>query len=237
MQELRNRIKVHIRVIEDVIALQASLARSLQEKDVLLQEVNHRVKNNLQVVHSMLALQARRIDDSGTRLLFAASMNRVYTMSLIHERLCHAKDLGCIDFNTYLKSLVDAILTTCSSPRIRCVVETEPVFLDLTIGTPCGLIAHELVTNSITHAFPEGREGMIKVGVHSHSPGLMVLVVADNGIGYRPDQQGGSSSLGLQIVKGLTAQIHGTIESCTTDGTRVCVTFPGNFSRNEGVNL
>jgi PAS domain S-box-containing protein len=213
------------------------LAHSLQEKDVLLQEIHHRVKNNLQVVHSMLSLQARRIADSDSRMLFAASMNRVYTMSMIHERLCHAKDLASIDFNAYLKLLVDAILTTYSSPGITCVVETEPVFLDLTTATPCGLIIHELVTNSITHAFSEGQEGIIRVGLHKHSPEFMVLTVEDNGIGYQPDLQAGSSSLGLEIVKGLTAQIHGTLEASTVDGSRTSITFPGKFSRNDGVNL
>lgn len=237
VEELHNRIKIHVRVIEDVIALQGRLANSLQEKQVLLQEVHHRVKNNLQVVHSMLSLQARRVPDSETRLLFTASMNRIYTMSLIHERLCHAKDLSSIDFNSYLKSLVDAILVTHSSSGITCIVETEPIFLDLTVGTPCGLIAHELVTNSITHAFPEDREGMIWAGINKHSRGFLTLTVTDNGIGYRPDLQPASTSLGLEIVKGLTAQIHGTIESSTTDGTRVSIIFPEKFSPNGGVNL
>jgi PAS domain S-box-containing protein len=227
VQELRERIKVHVRVIEDVIALQASLAHSLLEKEVLLKEVHHRVKNNLQVIHSMLSLQARRIVDSETHLLFAASMNRVYTMSLIHEKLCHVKNLASINFNDYLKSLVDAIVTTYPCPHIRCVVETEPVFLDLSIGTPCALIAHELITNSIIHAFPDGRQGTIRVGIHKQSPGLMVLMVADNGVGYLPELEDDSSlSLGIQIVRGLTAQIHGTIESFTTNGARVCITFP-----------
>jgi PAS domain S-box-containing protein len=227
VQELRERIKVHVRVIEDVIALQASLANSLLEKEVLLKEVHHRVKNNLQVIHSMLSLQARRIADPETRLLLAASMNRVFTMSLIHEKLCQVKNLASINFNEYLKSLVDAIVTTYPSSHIRCVVETEPVFLDLSIGTPCGLIAHELITNSIIHAFPDGRQGTIRVGIRKQIPGLMVLTVTDNGVGYQPELEGiSSSSLGIQIVRGLTVQIHGTIESFTTDGTRVCITFP-----------
>ncbi|MFH2122499.1 MAG: PAS domain S-box protein [Pseudomonadota bacterium] len=238
VQELRERIKINVRVIEDVIALQARLAHSLLEKEVLLKEVHHRVKNNLQVIHSMLSLQARRIVDSETHLLFAASMNRVYTMSLIHEKLCHVKNLASINFNDYLKSLVDAIVTTYPCPHIRCVVETEPVFLDLSIGTPCGLIAHELITNSIIHAFPDGRQGTIRVGIRKQSPGLMVLTVTDNGVGYQSElEDGSSSSLGIQIVRGLTAQIHGTIESFTTDGARVCITFPEKSLRNEEVSL
>ncbi|MBU0665597.1 MAG: PAS domain S-box protein [Proteobacteria bacterium] len=238
VQELRKRIKVHVRVIEDVISLQASLARSLQEKKVLLQEVHHRVKNNLQVVHSVLSLQARRVADSETRLLFDGSINRIHTMSLLHERLCHAKDLGSIDFNNYLKSLIDVIVSTYPYPHITCVVETEPVFLDLTTGTPCGLIAHELITNSIIHAFPDGRVGTISVGMHKPSPGFIVLTVEDNGIGFRPNfKASSSSSLGMQIVNGLTTQIHGTIDYSTADGTKVCVSFPEKFARNYGVTI
>jgi PAS domain S-box-containing protein len=206
------------------------ILRSLHEKEVLLKEVHHRVKNNMQIIFSLLSLQAKRVADPTTRLMFDESMNRVSSMALIHERLYHSKDLTNIDFKGYLQSLVDAISSIYHCPNVTCTVEMETLFLDVNAGIPCGLIANELISNSFKHGFPDGSKGVITVAVCKNIQGEYVLTVKDNGIGYPPNIDfKTTSSLGMQLVNGLTAQLHGTMELSTVDGTKFSITFPGTL--------
>ncbi len=203
------------------------IVRSLQEKEVLLKEIHHRVKNNMQVICSLLSLQANGITDETVRAKFEESRNQVYTMALIHESLYSSSDLANIDFKVYLKSLVGGIVDTYNRNDVIFAVDMESIALDVTVGIPCGLIVNELVSNSLKYAFPEGRNGTIRVGIYRNSEGNHALFVEDNGIGL-PDEVDffNTQSLGLQLVNALTKQIHGTIELSRTEGTRVILTFP-----------
>ena len=203
------------------------IVRSLQEKEVLLKEIHHRVKNNMQVICSLLSLQANGITDETVRARFEESRNQVYTMALIHESLYSSSDLAHIDFKAYLESLIGGIVDTYNRNDVIFSVDMESIALDVTVGIPCGLIVNELVSNSLKYAFPEGKNGTIRVGIYRNSAGNYALFVEDNGIGL-PNEVDffNTQSLGLQLVNALTKQIHGTIELSQTEGTRVIIAFP-----------
>jgi PAS domain S-box-containing protein len=206
---------------EDVIK------RSLEEKEVMLKEIHHRVKNNMQVISSLLSLQAKGVADSTVKAMLEESRNRVSSMSLVHEKLYQSKDLAYIDFKEYLQSLVDGIANTYKRHDVVISMEMEPVALDVNVGIPCGLIVNELVSNSLKHAFPEGRKGTISLGINKNSEVNYVLFVADNGIGFSAEMDFRKpSTLGLQLVNVLSTQINGKIERSQEEGTRFSITFP-----------
>ncbi|MCJ7600099.1 MAG: PAS domain S-box protein [Desulfobulbaceae bacterium] len=203
------------------------IRRSLAEKEVMLKEIHHRVKNNMQVIISLLNLQADSIKDSTVRTLFEESRNRVSAMALIHERLYQSEDLARIDFKEYMERLVQGIADTYKRDDVHLSVEMESIALDVNVGIPCGLIVNELITNSFKHAFPEGKKGLIRVGINKNSEGNYVLTVEDNGIGFPAEKDlRDTSSLGLRLVMVLTSQINGTITFSRSEGTRFCITFP-----------
>jgi two-component sensor histidine kinase len=203
------------------------LQRSLAEKEVLLKEIHHRVKNNMQVIISLLNLQTDNIDDSTVRAMFEESRNRVSSMALIHEKLYRSEDLARIDFKEYLHGLVQGIADTYKRHDVHLSVEMESIALDVNVGIPCGLIVNELISNSLKHAFPKGRKGLIRVGINKNREGNYVLTVEDNGIGFPAEKDfRKTSSLGLRLVNVLTGQICGTIALSRSEGTRFCITFP-----------
>lgn len=231
-------IASHVCVVRNVSERKQAdeaLKRSLKEKDVMLKEIHHRVKNNMQVVSSLLSLQARGIADIATRDIFEESRNRVHSMALIHEELYQSKDLSCIDFKEYLQRLLANIAETYHRQDVTSVVKMDSLILDVNQGVPCGLIVNELLSNSFKHAFPAEMKGTITVGINRNNEGDNVLTVADNGIGFPTEVDfRNTSSLGMQLVNGLTTQLHGKIEVSRTAGTRISITFP-RISHDNGV--
>ena len=202
---------------------------SLREKEVLLREIHHRVKNNLQVITSLLRLQSREFQDERYIRAFKGSENRIRSMALIHETLYQSDDLARVDFNYYINRLTSHLFRGygVNVGRIRLKVEAERLPLRIGLAIPCGLIVNELVSNALKHAFPEGREGEIRVSLRSLNEKEIELAVGDDGIGLPEDadsEDGGS--LGLYLVKILVEdQLHGEIEVDSSKGTAFRITF------------
>jgi two-component sensor histidine kinase len=90
---------------------------------------------------------------------------------------------------------------------------------------PCGLIISELVSNSLKHAFPFGKTGIIRVELKSQD-NLFKLTVSDNGIGFPEGLDfENANSLGLQLVNNLIRQIDGDIKLDRSEGTKFIITF------------
>jgi two-component sensor histidine kinase len=180
---------------------------------MLLKEIHHRVKNNLMVISSLLSLQSRYIKDEASKNIFKESQNRARSMALIHELLYQSTDLKRIDFGKYIRNLANELFRMYVSDRslIKMNMNVEEVMVDINTAIPLGLIVNELVSNSMKHAFPNGRTGEIYIEFKSED-GNYTMVVADNGFGFPEDYElENTNTLGLRIVNSLTEQIEGKI--------------------------
>jgi len=160
--------------------------------------------------------------------LFNESRNRIYSMSLIHERLYQAKDLARIDFAGYVRTLTRDLFRSYSVGQndIKLNMEIKDVFLSVNTGIPCGLIINELVSNSLKHAFPDGKKGEIQVGLYERKKGDFTLNVRDNGTGFPEDFDfRNTESLGMDIVISLVEQLEGTIALDKGEGTSFTIGF------------
>ncbi|MBC8259208.1 MAG: hypothetical protein H8E38_09340 [SAR324 cluster bacterium] len=100
------------------------------------------------------------------------------------------------------------------------------MFLSIDKSIPCGLIVNELIMNSLRHAFPEGRDGKIKVLLHQNDEDEIEIVVNDNGVGMKDDLNfSETKSLGLSIIKILVRQLKGEITQDNIAGTEFRVKF------------
>ena len=203
------------------------LKESIKEKEMLLKEIHHRVKNNLMIISSLLNLQSRYIKDEASKDIFKESQNRARSMALIHERLYQATDLKRIDFGDYIRTLSNELFRIYAGGfgLIELKINVEDIFLDINTAIPLGLIVNELITNSLTHAFPEGKRGKINVNFHPKDDHYE-FTVNDNGIGFPKDIDfQNTDSLGLQIINSLTDQIDGKIKLDRTTGTEFKILF------------
>jgi len=215
-----------------------ALRASLREKEVLLREIHHRVKNNMQVISSLLNLQAERARDNAAKKILKGSQNRIRSIALVHERLYHSADLARVDFSGYIPMLYSHLghILDIQGERIKESYQLEVISLGVDLAIPCGLILTELISNSMTHAFPGGRKGTIRIELGRDAAGLIRLVVADDGVGLPQDLDfRKTESLGLQIVNMLAEQIDAQVELLTRSPTLSPAFQGGDEKRGSGL--
>lgn len=218
-----------LRDITERKAVEDRLQASVQEKELLLREVYHRVKNNLQVISSLLSLQEHQLTDPGAVTVLRHARDRVRSMALVHEKLYRSADLSQVDFSEYLRELARELRHShgLSAEQVTFEFHLDQVSLGIDVAIPCSMIVHELVSNALRHAFPDGRRGRIQVGLGPGEPGWAVLRVADDGIGLPPEREARrTGSLGLQLVEMMVEQIGGRLEVARSGGSRFEVVFP-----------
>ena len=209
------------------------ITTSLQEKTVLLREIHHRVKNNLQVISSLLNLQSGYIEDKKSLEIFRESQTRVRSMALIHEKLYQSKDLYKIEFSEYIKSLAKDLFSSYNIDyeRIKLRSDMEGIYFEIDTAILCGLIINELISNSLKHAFPDGRKGEVYIGLKKSSESNYTLILKDDGIGFPPNINfRKTDSLGLQLVTTLTEQLGGEIELSRNGFTEFKIEFSTKLS-------
>jgi two-component sensor histidine kinase len=203
--------------------------RALTQRDLLLREVYHRVKNNLQIVDGMLVMQARRLADPAAKQALLEMRGRLYALGLVHHQLMESSDLETFDIAPFLKALSENVLQSGPSPDIGLTVRAAPLTVGLDFAIPLGLIVTELVTNSLKHAFPNGK-GQVEIVLERAEDGLVTLVVADDGEGLVSESETAGASLGATIVEGLVKQLGGTLTVKRENGVRSEIRVPGPTS-------
>ena len=208
-------------------AVALRLRESLTEKEILLKEIHHRVKNNLQVISSILSLQRSFVVDTQSAEYFKDCETRVQSMALVHEQLYQGRTLAKIDMAEYLNELLASLVAAMTSPNFHLNVETQVDTVSLTLdqAIPVGLVINELVSNVIKYAYPGAITGSVQVLVARQEAGVTVRV-RDWGVGLHPNSEP-RSSLGLQLVDALAAQLKGRVEYTDPgDGLEVVFTIP-----------
>jgi two-component sensor histidine kinase len=214
-----------------LLASQAAISlenASLEEKEALLKEVHHRVKNNLQLITSLLNLQAARVADQTVAALFAESRDRVRSMALVHENLYRLGNFARVPMKPHLES-VCAQLFRAYAPtagQITLQLDFDEIQLDLDRAVACGLIVNELVSNSLKHAFPDGRRGTVWISLHALGANECLLRVHDDGVGTSKSiDPKTADTLGLQLVNDLTEQLHGSITMRGLESVDIAIAF------------
>ena len=185
-----------------------------RENITLIKEVHHRVKNNLQIIISLLRMQRSEIASEENQEQFTIAINRVMTMSLIHQKLYQEKEPSRINITDYIDDLVSELLSV-SNKQVKLSMNSKEEFAGLKTIVPFGLLVNELISNSLKHAFPNRENPEITIEIKKKSDYELTFIYADNGNWVEPKE--GSSSFGLELIDVLTEQLDG---SYTREGSR-----------------
>ena len=224
--EKQTREELELLVKEQTLELEVSL----KEKEILLKEIHHRVKNNLQIVISLLDLQVASITDTKNKETLSQSKSRIYSMSLIHQKLYQSDNSSYINMKNYLSELFSYIKNSHenTSQKTTYALSIEDKDLSLTQAVPLGLIINELLTNSFKYGVQDKKTNQIKIDLNFKGEYLN-LMISDSGNGFNEEKesQGVKKSLGLFLVKSLTKQLRGTISRYYKNGLFVTeLNFP-----------
>lgn len=198
----------------------AQLSEDLKVKESLLSEIHHRVKNNLQVINSMLSLQAQYVSEESLKMIIEDCKCRIISMSLIHESLYRKQDLKEAIFSNYIKELLPKLISTYGTDpnKIHLIMDIEPITLSLDDSLPCGLIINEIVSNSLKHAFPEGKEGHIRIELKQIKEEVQ-LSIDDDGVGLLEGQSfTADDSFGFLLIEILSNQLSAELTINTQNG-------------------
>lgn len=202
-----------------------------KEKEFLLKEVHHRVKNNLEIVSSLLSLQASQLKNSTLTASLQEVQNRVYSMSMIHKRLYQDRNLTAIDMQDYFIDLGTHVLESFGAEKkVEIIYGIEKIELDMDMAVPIGLIVNELLTNSFKYAFPNNRKGTIELLMEREKGDLIVLKVADDGVGQNQEEHAKNKGFGKQMIDLLVQQLDGQLTYENTKGTKATLRFKWPYS-------
>jgi two-component sensor histidine kinase len=174
-------------------------------EQLLINETNHRCANDLQMVIALLNLQHRRSNSVETKAILADLMERVSVVAHARSYLQHHPSLT---LEAALSGVVSALKTYAnpfgievSSSLARCDFLSENKVMILS------LVANELATNAIKHAFKEEKTGTITISVADHSESELLLVVDDDGLPFPEVEARRADGLGLGLVAMLLYSI------------------------------
>jgi two-component system, sensor histidine kinase PdtaS len=218
--------------------LQASLAReqglrdeerALSHRQVMLaQEFEHRFTNGLQLIASVLLLQSRTMTTPEASIQLSIAARRIDALGHVHHRLQLLNQVAKVEFKQCLIGLCDDLSGLLFQNRNgrAIVVEGTKVEIPSSLASPLGLIATELITNSVKHA-----SGNITVRIENTAFDTYSLSVLDDGPGLPAGFEAAKSKgLGMKLILWFVKQIGGDLQIIRRDdGHRTCftVTFAG----------
>lgn len=209
VQALHEEVEAHRRTEE---ALRGSLA----DRDALLREIHHRVKNNLQAIASIIQVEAVRMGQkTPARAVMDRIGERIAVMFRIHQTLYTTEELDRVDVG---EQICEVAARQLGLHGLEQAVEVDArcarVWLDSDTALRVGLIANELIDNSLRHGFAPDRRGVLYIGLENTGPSGFRLVIQDNG----DAAQGGEDGVGLMLVRALANQIEATFETGPVQG-------------------
>lgn len=202
------------------------LRSALDSQDVLYRELQHRVKNSLSLISSLMSLAQSEVEDEQAAAALREIRSRVDSIGLVYEQLSGGGAYGEVDLSIYLTRLLDSFSAGIAWPAGVREPRTslDPCVVPVDTAICVGLIVNELVTNSVKHAFPDGRDGVIDVSMRV-SDDRCDLRVSDNGVGATPRSEPDGRALGLGIAELLADQLGTTLERLDGGGTAYRLVF------------
>jgi two-component sensor histidine kinase len=204
----------------------------LEQKEFLLRELQHRVMNSLQILSSLLLMQSRHAESPETREQLKNARDRVLSMGTVYRHLYRTETVGPVEFGEFLRLICSESEHAYGGAKIKC--DAEPLFVSGSTATSLAVLLHELITNALKYAYPEGDPGEIYISL-KRAKRRIEFRVSDRGRGLPEDFDLESpQSLGFKVITATTRRFGGTLSVNRLDpGTEFVISLPADIELDE----
>ena len=188
-----------IKRTKELHVLNEALNKSDKEKSLLLRELYHRVKNNFHMIMAMLWLEGNK---SKNNEIFEPVIDRIESMSMVHEYLYNAKKIDQVDVGELFHSIVKNF-----KPSPAIIIEEKyslNVNIQLKHAISLGMIVNEIITNSLKHN-QEVKNLKIIIEIYNKKNQIFCKI-EDNGKGF--DKENHNEGIGLTLVKDFCRNLY-----------------------------
>jgi len=202
------------------------IAQVLKDKEILLKEVHHRVKNNMQVVSSLLKLKSINTNEKLAKIALVDSQKQIDSMLLIHQKMYQNEDYERVCIVDYCQDIVALLLNPIETQKDVFVVNGEALFIHIEQAQTLGFIIHELIANSLKHAWDKNQPKRIELTFKKINNEFQ-FEYSDNGKGMPSDfNLEKAKSFGTKLIYSLVKrQLLGSIELSYKEGIHIRIKF------------
>ncbi len=204
----------------------------LSEKNLLLKEVHHRISNNMNAIKHLLLLGSEDVGTPEAASILKEASSRIDSMSILYNKLYMTENYTDVSIKNYLSNLIDEVALMYPDKKMVAIkkkISDFPVNPKLIFSL--GIMLHEMLTNTMKHAFPGKPNGLVEVSVDKNE-NHVTIIFRDDGIGLPgTGKNKKENGFGLELINILTRQIKGTCTIQNENGTKFIIEFdlPDNF--------
>jgi two-component sensor histidine kinase len=154
------------------------------------------------------------------------AQTRINALALVHRILNELEDQSTLDIKQLLEELAHQIAGGMSNDNVKVEVNVQSRVVSGSVAVALALFTVEALTNIFKHAFPEEKQGVIRVSMEPAPGGKLKLVIADDGLGFSAGET--NRSVGSRLIKTFGLQLGGvsSVHSEPGQGTVVDLVFP-----------
>ncbi|PWJ18064.1 PAS domain-containing protein [Jannaschia seohaensis] len=203
----------------DTVPAQGTAVQALDDR---LDEMQHRIKNHLQMVASLVRMQSTAGEGSAGYELLS---RRIDALSLLYDEFssppqAQAPRYDVVSAGGYVSRVASTVGALDGRRDIRVTIDVDPVYMRSEPAGELGLVASEILSNTLQHAFEGRQEGLVSVSLKQGGGDRVRLTVSDDGVGMSSDWPR-EGNLGARIVQGLVQKLGGDLKVTTGPGGSV----------------
>ena len=180
----------------------------------------------MNTIINLLTIQSEAISNQEASLALRNAAGRVKSMGILYDKLYRSENLSEISADKYIPPLIDEIINLFPERyKVQLELNIEDFILDVQTMSCVGIILNELVFNSMKYAFTDRETGTISITAQKNGK-FVTVVYEDDGCGLSANiSMENPVSFGLKLIKGISAQINGTIKISPSKGTKFILEF------------
>lgn len=182
---------------------------AISQREMLLRELEHRTRNNLTLIINLLSLQQRQATSPDVAKALDQAAGRVQTVADAYSQLSHlSNEADAVDMALYLERLLSNIASGIFNDRIDVDHDIAEITLPASKAVAVGLYLNEALTNCAKHAFPENRDGKVRILLQLQDKGWRLTII-DDGVGRTlppADARKKPGGLGSLLFEALASQ-------------------------------